>query len=1721
MACSKRLRTDLNPTATSGGTWTYLGYHPSDPLLIDISNTPLNNILITDSGTDNPLINPTNGSSGFYKWKYSVNATNGTCPATTTETTVEVKNTCPGGSWSLTRCNNSSDLIQLLPQFIINSTCGTVSSSSMTSSPSTTAFNSTNKTFLPSSATPGNYTITNTGTVIPSSGYAVNNPCDECSVNAQGTLNIIEYKSSGTLTSCVACACATFPGSLLSLRNCLSGAANGGIWSYTNNTGQDIRLSYVTDGSYLDIVPNNTTWTYQSPNNINTFDVRITGNGVAAPVGSYTFTYIQNQGQPCQNQQSVTVSLVPVANAGNPCSATALICLNCDYIASQFFTGTQTSGGTYTVSLPNTQTRQILVNGVSFSIGNGVTKVVNATDVIRFIQTALVNYRITYSVQSQGCTACVATSFVNISPQIPPASISANSPSVEISLGGSTYNLNSNFTLGFSPANVFYTIIYNGTTYTDPYPTGFSINNISQTGTFDPSAPGVVPGTYVIRRCHNQPSLNCFPIHCSSCQTQCAEYTLIVTGNCDVSISPSPVVNTCVGSSLTLTGTIPGSGTCTLQWESSLTGTSGWATIGGATSSTYNPSTASLGTTYYRLVRTCSAGCTNSTSNVTQVNIINPTVSITASQNNTCLNGLVTLNATTSNTSGCTLKWQSSPNGTSGWVDIAGQTNTSYIVPTSSLGTTYYRAVYNCSSLGGCTEIISNTQNIIVSTSRSVSIVASPSTNTGVGGIINMIPIPSGGIGTLGSGCTLQWQSGSTISGPWSDISGTTNLLLYNPPTSTVGTYYYRVYYTCPGGNGACSIAYATETITVTTQPSITISSSSLSNISCTNSTIVLTASTFNSSGTCTIGWQRRLVGDLSWSSVGSGTTHNVDTTTSGNYEYRASYTCSCVGCNVAYSNIITVNLFAQPAVSVLPENQSVTIGGTPSVFTATGTGGTGTCIYQWQLSSSPSGPWSNISGATNSTYLPSASTSGNFYYRVIYSCDGISCNSATSDDVLLQVTNSASVTISPTSYTTCQNGAAWLQAVTSGGSGTCTLQWQSSLNQSTWANISGATSVDYFPSVTNIGTTYYRVLYSCSSGDNATSNTSTITVLAQPSVTITPSPENVCVNANVIFTAQVSNGLSGCTYQWKSGPTVNSLTNILGATSSTYTPNTSSVGTTYYSVTYSCDSSNCPEVSSSVRSLTVVSPSSISITPTTVNACTGTSQLLTAVATGGTGTCGYQWQSSSNGGSSWDNIGGATSNTYSVPNTTIGNYLYRALYICTGTGCGQATSNTSTFTVSAPPSADIMGNNVVACINDTVTLTAVITGGNGNCNIIWESSNNNSTWNVIPGANSGTFNPPTVASGISYYRVRYECVGYTSCIAPTAVSPSKSVTITGCFQASIENTNQSVTYTKEIRSSVEGTVNRASIVAPVADTLYINISYDMLIYSNYPTSNTLIDTVNFNNNNNQLYLRIGYAGIILTNGGYITELKVYKSDDPNTSILVTLHNGTSFNYLSGFYGTITPAQLTFNSVSASTYRTALETQIKNALTAIPELSSSAFDLFVSATSGGDIRIFFTIKHTPSSSWIGINKNEPGRWVKYNANGGGTISETNGITFSAGSSPWLATYNNTTLMCNPGIFNTSLTPTPASFFNTTLSNFNFLSLNATCILTYSGGTNTSIETKKLLTVNTLNCTGTLSYLWTPGSDTTSTKLVCTGSGTYSCQVTCSDPNSQQTPQITV
>lgn len=70
MACAYRLRTQLRPDLQVGGTWTYLGYHPSNKNSISTSNVPTIGITLIDSATDDPLAVTATASVGWYGYEY-------------------------------------------------------------------------------------------------------------------------------------------------------------------------------------------------------------------------------------------------------------------------------------------------------------------------------------------------------------------------------------------------------------------------------------------------------------------------------------------------------------------------------------------------------------------------------------------------------------------------------------------------------------------------------------------------------------------------------------------------------------------------------------------------------------------------------------------------------------------------------------------------------------------------------------------------------------------------------------------------------------------------------------------------------------------------------------------------------------------------------------------------------------------------------------------------------------------------------------------------------------------------------------------------------------------------------------------------------------------------------------------------------------------------------------------------------------------------------------------------------------------------------------------------------------------------------------------------------------------------------------------------------------------------------------------------------------------
>lgn len=161
-------------------------------------------------------------------------------------------------------------------------------------------------------------------------------------------------------------------------------------------------------------------------------------------------------------------------------------------------------------------------------------------------------------------------------------------------------------------------------------------------------------------------------------------------------------------------------------------------------------------------------------------------------------------------------------------------------------------------------------------------------------------------------------------------------------------------------------------------------------------------------------------------------------------------------------------------------------------------------------------------------------------------------------------------------------------------------------------------------------------------------------------------------------ITGSAASGGSGTyAYQWQNSANASTWADISGATSASYTPG-SLTATTYYRRQ---TTSNGVTLSTNTSTITVypqlaagsISPSSISISYNT-----SPGQITGSAATGGSGTYTYQWQSSPDGSSSWGNISGATSVSY-TPGSLTASIYYRRSVSSNGV---SAVSNTSEVTV-------------------------------------------------------------------------------------------------------------------------------------------------------------------------------------------------------------------------------------------------------------------------------------------------------------------------------------------------------------------------------------------------------------------------------------------------------
>lgn len=276
------------------------------------------------------------------------------------------------------------------------------------------------------------------------------------------------------------------------------------------------------------------------------------------------------------------------------------------------------------------------------------------------------------------------------------------------------------------------------------------------------------------------------------------------------------------------------------------------------------------------------------------------------------------------------------------------------------------------------------------------------------------------------------------------------------------------------------------------------------------------------------------------------------------------------------------------------------------------------------------------------------------------------------------------------------------------------------------------------------------------------------ITPSTPPSVTTQPADVSICSGNNATFTA--SSGTAGVSYQWQvSTDGGTTYTNITGANNPSYTV----TGTTTAQNNYKYRvliSTQCASVTSNTATLSVTVAASFSAQPSNVTVCSGSNVNFSATASGTNLT--YQWQVSTDGGTIFTNIPGATSNSLNLNNVSVAlnNNRYRLVITVTGGACpGSLNSTIATLVVNALPTVTANSSASAVCTGTAVTLTAV--GAN---TYSWAPGNQTgSSISITPTVNPNNPGAPVVNTYTVTGSTTAGCTGTASVNVTTNPQPS------------------------------------------------------------------------------------------------------------------------------------------------------------------------------------------------------------------------------------------------------------------------------------------------------------------------------------------------------------
>jgi hypothetical protein len=394
-----------------------------------------------------------------------------------------------------------------------------------------------------------------------------------------------------------------------------------------------------------------------------------------------------------------------------------------------------------------------------------------------------------------------------------------------------------------------------------------------------------------------------------------------------------------------------------------------------------------------------------------------------------------------------------------------------------------------------------------------------------------------------------------------------------------------------------------------------------------------------------------------------------------------ASGRCSPAAPGTVTTTAALLTVRTAPTVTTQPRDTTAGAGST-ATFTAAANGRP-TPTVRWQRSTNGGATFSDIPGATSTSYTTPTLTpadDGQRYRAVFTNPAGTTTTSAAT----LTVTAGPAVTTQPQDRTV-DAGSRRSFTAAADGQPTPTVQWQRSTDAgATFTDVAGATATTYRTPPTTGADHGLRVraVFTNPTG-TATTEAATLTVRTAPAVTAGPQDQRVVAGSTATFSA-AADGRPAPTVQWQRSTDAGAtFTDLIGATSTSYTtPATADTddGQRFRAVFRN----DVGSTTSPVATLAVDVPPDVTTEPADQDVDAGRTATFTSAASGRPAPA-VQWQRSTDGGRSFTDLPGATAASHTTPVTSVtdSGQQFRAVFT---SSAGTATSRAAALSVSGPP---------------------------------------------------------------------------------------------------------------------------------------------------------------------------------------------------------------------------------------------------------------------------------------------------------------------------------------------------------------------------------------------------------------------------------------------------